>query len=71
MYSTLAGYILQMLSVRLGSTTGLHLAEICQREYGKLTRFFLWIMIEVAIIASDIQQVIGSALAINMLSHGR
>lgn len=70
MYSTLAGFLLQMLSVRLGSTTGLHLAEICQREYGKLTRYLLWIMIEVAIIASDIQQVIGSALAINMLTHG-
>ncbi|RNA04993.1 natural resistance-associated macrophage 2-like [Brachionus plicatilis] len=69
MYSTLAGYLLQLLSVRLGTVTELHLAEICAREYGILTRYFLWIMIEISIIASDIQQVIGSALALNILSN--
>lgn len=50
---------------------GFHLAEVCQREYGKVTRYFLWIMIEISIIASDIQQVIGSALALNILSNGQ
>lgn len=69
-YSTLAGYLIQLLSARLGSVTGFHLAEICQREYGVLTRYFLWIMIEISIIASDIQQVLGSALALNILSDG-
>lgn len=69
MYSTLASYLLQLLSVRLGTVTELHLAEICAREYGILTRYFLWIMIEISIIASDIQQVIGSALALNILSN--
>ena len=71
MYSTLAGYLIQLLSARLGSVTGFHLAEICHREYGVLTRYFLWIMIEISIIASDIQQVIGSALALNILSNGQ
>jgi natural resistance-associated macrophage protein len=58
-----------MLAVRLGATTGLHLAQVCQKEYGTVSRYFLWIMIEIAIICSDIQQVIGSALAINILSQ--
>ena len=48
----------------------MHLAEICHREYSVVTRYILWIMIEIAIIASDIQQVIGSAVAINILSRG-
>jgi len=69
MYGTIAGFFIQMLSVRVGSATGLHLADICYREYSKLTRLFLWIMIELAIIASDIQQVVGSAIAISLLSN--
>jgi len=69
LYSTIIGFILQMLAVRLGATTGLHLAQVCHKEYGTVSRYFLWIMIEIAIICSDIQQVIGSALAINILSH--
>ena len=49
---------------------GFHLAEVCYKEYGRVTRIFLWSMIELSIIASDIQQVIGTALAINILSQG-
>ena len=70
MYSTLAGFLIQLLAARLGSVTGLHLAEVCYKEYGKFTRVFLWAMIEISIIASDIQQVIGTAIAINILSRG-
>jgi natural resistance-associated macrophage protein 2 len=69
-YSTLIGFILQMLTVRLGLSTGLNLAQICKREYSKYSRIFLWLMIEIALITSDIQQVIGSALAINILTQG-
>lgn len=68
--STIIGFLLQSLSVRLGATTGFHLAEICRKEYHPIARYFLWIMIEIAIISSDIQQVIGSAVAINLLSNG-
>lgn len=70
MYSAMAGFFIQYLSVKLGSATGFHLAEICYREYGTFMRYFLWIMIEIAIIASDIQQVIGSAVALNLLTNG-
>ena len=70
MYSTLGGFLIQILAARLGSVTGLNLAEVCYKEYGRFTRLFLWTMIELSIIASDIQQVIGSAIAINILSQG-
>lgn len=70
MYSAIAGFFIQLLAVRLGSATGFHLAEICYREYGTFMRYFLWIMIEIAIIFSDIQQVIGSAVALNLLTNG-
>jgi len=69
LYSAIAGFFIQYLAVKLGSATGFHLAEICHREYGTFMRYFLWIMIEIAIIASDIQQVIGSAVALNLLTN--
>lgn len=54
---------------RLGVVTGFHLAEMCYRQYKKLPRLLLWIMTEVAIIGSDIQQVIGTSIAIFLLSN--
>lgn len=54
---------------RLGVVTGLHLAELCYRQYKKLPRLILWIMIEIAIIGSDMQEVIGTAIAIYLLSN--
>ena len=65
--STLLGLFLQWLSLRLGVVTGRHLAQLCRVEYGRFTRYVLFIMIELAIIGSDIQEVIGSAIAINIL----
>lgn len=52
-----------------GVVTGLHLAEMCYRQYRKLPRLVLWIMIEIAIIGSDMQEVIGTAIAIYLLSN--
>ena len=52
------------------SRAGLNLAELCAREYPKCPRYILWLLVEVAIIGSDIQGVLGSALAINILSNG-
>lgn len=54
---------------RLGVVTGLHLAEMCYRQYKKVPRFILWVMIEIAIIGSDMQEVIGTAIAIYLLSN--
>lgn len=60
---------MQRLSARLGVVTGLHLAEICYRQYKKIPRMILWIMIEVAIIGSDMQEVIGTAIALSLLTN--
>ncbi|KAI0234396.1 Protein Malvolio [Lamellibrachia satsuma] len=69
MWSTVMGLVLQLMSARLGCVTGLNLAEVCRREYSTVPRIALWIMVEIAIIGSDIQEVIGSAVAINILSN--
>lgn len=66
--ATVLGLIMQRLSARLGVVTGLHLAEMCYRQYKKVPRFILWIMIEIAIIGSDMQEVIGTAIALYLLS---
>ncbi|KAM4795031.1 natural resistance-associated macrophage protein 2 [Rhinophrynus dorsalis] len=68
--ATIIGLLLQRLAARLGVVTGLHLAEVCNRQYPKVPRIILWIMVELAIIGSDMQEVIGSAIALNLLSVG-
>ncbi|NXL40322.1 NRAM2 protein, partial [Glaucidium brasilianum] len=71
MLATVIGLLLQRLAARLGVVTGLHLAEVCNRQYQKVPRIILWLMVELAIIGSDMQEVIGSAIAINLLSVGK
>lgn len=68
-YSTILGLLMQILSARIGVVTGKHLAELCYQRYAKWPRLFLWIMTEIAIIGSDMQEVIGTALAIYMLTN--
>ena len=67
--ATLLGLLLQRLSARLGVVTGMHLAELCYRHYPKIPRLILWIMVEIAIVASDMQEVIGTSIAIYLLSN--
>ncbi|TKC52648.1 hypothetical protein EI555_004504, partial [Monodon monoceros] len=69
--ATIVGLLLQRLAARLGVVTGLHLAEMCHRQYPRVPRIILWLMVELAIVGSDMQEVIGSAIAINLLSAGR
>ncbi|CAK8697300.1 unnamed protein product [Clavelina lepadiformis] len=68
--ATLMGLLMQRLSSRLGVVSGLHLAEVCNRQYRKVPRIILWLMIEIAIVGSDMQEVIGSAIAFFLLSGG-
>ncbi|KAG5836287.1 hypothetical protein ANANG_G00252990 [Anguilla anguilla] len=49
----------------------MHLAEVCNRQYPTIPRIILWLMVEMAIIGSDMQEVIGCAIAFNLLSMGR
>ncbi|XP_078034908.1 solute carrier family member malvolio isoform X2 [Augochlora pura] len=67
--ATILGLIMQRLSARLGVVTGLHLAEMCYRQYKLVPRLILWIMMEIAIIGSDMQEVIGTAIALSLLTN--
>jgi manganese transport protein len=60
---------LQILSARLGVVTGKDLAQCCRDWYPKWTRWPNWILCEVAIAACDLAEVLGSAVALNLLFH--
>lgn len=70
MWATAMGLLVQLLAARLGVATGRHLAELCRDEYPDWARRALWLMAEVAMVGADIQEVIGSAIAIKILSNG-
>ncbi|XP_052188688.1 metal transporter Nramp1-like isoform X2 [Diospyros lotus] len=59
--------IMQSRSANLGVATGKHLAEHCKIEYPKPVNYCLWMLAEVAVIAADIPEVIGTAFALNIL----
>ncbi|XP_051152631.1 metal transporter Nramp6 [Andrographis paniculata] len=62
-----AALVIQSLAANLGVVTGKHLAEHCRMEYPKAPNFILWVLAEIAIVACDIPEVIGTAFALNML----
>ena len=70
LWATAMGLLVQLLAARLGVATGRHLAELCRDEYPKWAGLVLWAMAELALIGADIQEVIGSAIAIKILSNG-
>lgn len=70
MWATAMGLLIQLLSARVGVATGKHLAELCREEYPYWAGILLWLMAELALIGADIQEVIGSAIAIKILSRG-
>ena len=65
--SNLFAILLQHLCVKLGVVTGRDLAQACKDSYSKPVSFVLWILCEIAIAACDLAEVIGSAIAINLL----
>ena len=69
MLSNLMAILLQSLSLKLGVATGRDLAQLCHESYGPRVSFFLWIMAEIAIAACDLAEVIGSAIALELLFH--
>ncbi|XP_063285334.1 natural resistance-associated macrophage protein 1 [Pelobates fuscus] len=69
--ATILGLVCQRLAVRLGVVTGKDLAQICHSYYPKAPRWILWVLVELAIIGSDMQEVIGTAIAFSLLSSGR
>jgi len=69
-WSTMLGLCFQLLAVRIGVVTGLSLAEVCHTCMPKHMRIMMWLLIEVAIIGSSVQEVLGCAIAIKILSNG-
>src|SRR5687768_15706885 len=67
MISNLMAILLQALALRLGIVTGRDLAQACRDHFSLPVSFVLWILCEVAIIACDLAEVIGSAIALNLL----
>jgi manganese transport protein len=65
--SNLMAVLLQGLSSKLGIVTGRDLAQACRDHYSKPVSFMLWVGCELAIAACDLAEVIGSAIALNLL----
>ena len=65
--SNLMAILLQHLCVKLGIATGRDLAQACRDHYPRPVAWFLWILCELAIAACDLAEVIGSAIALQLL----
>jgi manganese transport protein len=65
--SNLVAILLQGLAAKLGIVTGRDLAQACRDHYSRPVSIFLWVICEIAIAACDLAEVIGSAIALNLL----
>ncbi|VXA97461.1 Divalent metal cation transporter MntH [Burkholderia sp. 8Y] len=65
--SNLMAVLLQALAVRLGVATGRDLAQACRDHYSKPVNLALWLACEMAIVACDLAEVIGTAIALQLL----
>jgi manganese transport protein len=67
--SNFMAILLQALAARLGIASGRDLAQACRDSYSKPVVFVLWALCEIAIAACDLAEVIGAAIALNLLFH--
>src|SRR5438093_2467001 len=67
MISNFMAILLQALALRLGIASGRDLAQACRDSYSRPTTLALWIICEIAIAACDLAEVIGAAIALNLL----
>jgi manganese transport protein len=67
--ANLMAVLLQGLAAKLGIVTGRDLAQACRDAYPRPVVWFLWVICELAIAACDLAEVIGSAIALNLLFH--
>lgn len=58
---------MQILAARLGVVTGKHLAQLIRSRYPPLLSYFVWAFTELAIIGSDIQEIVGTAIALKII----
>jgi len=69
MLSNFMAVLLQALAIKLGVVTGRDLAQACREHFSRPVSLALWIFAEIAIAACDLAEVIGSAIALNLLFH--
>ena len=69
MISNLMAILLQSLAIKLGVVTGRDLAAACRDHFSRPVNFVLWGAAEIAIAACDLAEVIGSAIALNLIFH--
>jgi len=67
MISNLMAILLQALAARLGIASGRDLAQACRDSYSRPTTIVLWVLCEIAIAACDLAEVVGAAIALNLL----
>ncbi len=67
--SNLFAMILQHLSIKLGVVAERDLAQACRDHFNPTINFILWVLCEIAIAACDLAEVIGAAIALNLLFH--
>src|SRR4030081_3565498 len=67
MISNLMAILLQALSLKLGIVHGRDLAQACRDHFSRPVSFLLWLICELAIAACDLAEIIGSAIALNLL----
>jgi manganese transport protein len=65
--SNLMAMLLQSLCVRLGVATGRDLAQVCRDTFSPRVNFVLWVLCEIAIAACDLAELLGSAIALQLL----
>ncbi|MEO8726804.1 MAG: Nramp family divalent metal transporter [Acidobacteriaceae bacterium] len=69
MLSNCMAILLQSLAIKLGVVSGRDLAQACRDHYSRPVSIALWVMCEIAIAACDLAEVIGTAIALNLLFH--
>src|ERR1700682_3629431 len=67
--SNLMAILLQTLSARLGIVSQRDLAQACRETYPRAVSYSLWFLCEIAIAACDLAEVLGAAIALNLLYH--
>ncbi len=69
MLSNLMAILLQSLSLKLGIATGRDLAQACRDHFSRPVSNMLWVLAEIGIAACDLAEIVGSAIALNLLFH--
>ncbi|CAO3679830.1 unnamed protein product [Umbelopsis vinacea] len=66
-WAHVTGLLFQILSARLGTVTGKHLAQLIRRHYSKRVSFILYCFTQCAVIGADIMEIVGTAIALRII----